>query len=329
MGIFLGLGDAQLPQALLRNELADGVGHVLLVEEDVQPRELGIVGGHAAIVEGHGVHPLGGHVLLRQHDGQLLGAVVAVVEKDHHVVGADHADGLPVLVDAHERLDELVRNALVIGFLDGFDHVRRTLADAADQRVVGNLDPFPALVAIHRVVAPDHRGDLARRGCEVLFEVGDEPLAAVRVGVAAVHEAVHEGIFEAVGRRDVAQLEKVLERRVHAAVRHEAHEMHVHAVLFGMFERCLDLGVLQDRIVAAGAVDLHQILVDHAAGADIEVPDLRVAHLAVGQADVLAVGAQLGMGIFRRHGRDIFGMDGRNDIGLVVAAVAPAVEDHQ
>ena len=96
-----------------------------------------------------------------------------------------------------------------------------------------------------------------------------------------------------------------------------------------MFERCLDLGVLQDRIVAAGAVDLHQILVDHAAGADIEVPDLRIAHLAVGQSDVLAVGAQLGMGIFRRHGRDIFGMDGRNDIGLVVAAVAPAVEDHQ
>ena len=33
VGIFLGLGDAQLPQALLRNELADGVGHVVLVSD--------------------------------------------------------------------------------------------------------------------------------------------------------------------------------------------------------------------------------------------------------------------------------------------------------
>ena len=328
MGVFLGLGDAQLLEALRRNVLADGVGHVLLVEENVQARELGVVRSHATIVERHGVHSLGGHILLRQHDRQLLGAVVAVVEEDHQIVRADRADGLSVLVDMHDGLDELVRHALVIGFLHGSDHIRRMFADAVHQRVVSHLHALPAFVAVHGVVTADHRRHLARRCGHVLFEVGDESLAAVRVGVAAVHKAMHEGILDLILGGDVAELEKVLQRRVHAAVRHETHEMHVHAVLFGVFERGLHLGILHDRVVAAGAVDLHEVLIDDATGADIEVANLRIAHLSVGQTDVLTVGAQFGMGVFRGHGRDVFGMDGRNHVRLVMTAVSPAVEDH-
>ena len=329
MGVFLGLGDTQLFEALLRNPLADGVGHVLLVEKDVQARELGVVGGHAAVVERHGVHSLGGHIRLRQHDGKLLGAVVAVVEEDHQVVRTDHADGLSGSVDAHDGLDELVRNSLVVGFLHGLDHVRRLLADAVDQRVVSDFHPLPAFVAVHGVITADDRGHLARRCGHVLFEVGDEALAAARVGVAAVHEAVHERIFDLIFGGDVAEFEKMLQRRVHAAVRHEAHEMHVHAVFLGVFERGFHLRVLHDRVVAAGAVDLHEVLINDAAGADIEVSHLRIAHLSVGQADVLAVGAQFGMGVFFGHGRNVFGMHGRNDVRLIVTAVSPAVEDHK
>ena len=163
----------------------------------------------------------------------------------------------------------------------------------------------------------------------MLFEIGDEALAAARVGVAAVHEAVHERIFDLIFGGDVAEFEEVLQRRVHAAVRHEAHEMHVHTVLRGIFERGFHLRVLHERVVAAGAVDLHEVLVHDAAGADIEVAHLRVAHLSVGQTDVLAVGAQFGMGVFRGHGRNVFGMHGRNNVRLVVTAVSPAVEDHE
>ena len=76
--ILLRLGDAQLREAQRRDVLADRILHVLLVEQDVQPLEFGIVRGHAAVIERQRVHPFGGHVLLREHDGQLLGAVVAV-----------------------------------------------------------------------------------------------------------------------------------------------------------------------------------------------------------------------------------------------------------
>ncbi len=329
MGILFGLGDAQLLESLLRHPLADGIGHVLLIEENVQPRELGVVRGHAAIVERQGVHAGLGHILLRQHNGKLLRAVVAVVEEDYHVVGPDRAHGLAVGVDPHDGLDELVGHVGVIGFLYGGGHVGSMLADAVDQGVVGDLHALPTLVAVHGVIPADDRSDLARRSGQMLLQLLDEALAAARVGIAAVHEAMDERIVDLVLGGDVAQLEKMLQRRVHAPVGRKTHEVDTDAVLLGVLERADDLGILHDRIVAASAVDLYQILVDDAAGADIEVADLRIAHLAVGQADVLAVGAQLRVGIFFGHGRNIIGMNGGNDIRLVMAAVAPAVENHQ
>jgi hypothetical protein len=45
------------------------------------------------------------------------------------------------------------------------------------------------------------------------------------------------------------------------------------AVVAGIFERALDLGVPADRAVLDGAVDLYEILIDYAAGADVEVAD--------------------------------------------------------
>ena len=46
--------------------------------------------------------------------------------------------------------------------------------------------------------------------------------------------------------------------------------------------------VLHDGAVLAGTVNLHQVLIDNAAGADVEVSHLRVAHLSVWQAHVFA-----------------------------------------
>ena len=157
----------------------------------------------------------------------------------------------------------------------------------------------------------------------------DETLAAVRVGIAAVHEAVYIGMLDAVGLGDVAEFVEVVDRRVHAAVRHETHEVHVHALRLGVLESRLHLRVLHDRTVLAGAVDLHQILIDHAARTDIEVSHLGVAHLPVGQPHVLAVGMQLRMRILFGHRRNICGMDGRNDVTLGSVADAPTVQNHK
>ena len=54
-----------------------------------------------------------------------------------------------------------------------------------------------------------------------------------------------------------------------------------------------NLLVLQDVAALAGLVDLHQVLVNYAAGADVEVSHLRVTHLSVGQTYVLTASVEL------------------------------------
>ena len=85
MGVFLGLGYAELLAASLGDHFADGVGYVFLVEEDMQSGELVIVGGQAAVVQGDGLHALLRHVLLGEHCRDLAGAVVAEVVEDDGV----------------------------------------------------------------------------------------------------------------------------------------------------------------------------------------------------------------------------------------------------
>ncbi len=75
---------------------------------------------------------------------------------------------------------------------------------------------------------------------------------------------------------------------MYAAVGSQTHEVELLAVILGVLVSGLHLWVGDDGAVSAGAVDLHEVLVYDAAGADIEVSYLRVAHLAVRQTNVLA-----------------------------------------
>ena len=72
--------------------------------------------------------------------------------------------------------------------------------------------------------------------------------------------------------------------RVDAAVGDEAEQVDVLASLEGADER----GVLEERPVLDRLVHAHQVLEEHATGADRQVPDLGVAHLARRKADRLA-----------------------------------------
>ena len=148
MGILLGLGDVQLRLAVVREILAQRVLHVLLVKEDMDALERSVVGGHAVVLQtGDGVHAFLGHVLLGEHDGQLLGAVVAVVEENHGVAFLDGA----VESAVHDGLHELVGHAFVIGFLHCLHHVGSLLSGSADEHVVGFLHTCPTLVAVHGI----------------------------------------------------------------------------------------------------------------------------------------------------------------------------------
>ena len=85
------------------------------------------------------------------------------------------------------------------------------------------------------------------------------------------------------------------------AVADEPEKMQPPAWFCRLGERFLDDGVGRQLAVGDGFGDAGQVLVNDAPRAQVEVPDLGVAHLAVRQAHVEPAGAQAARGVFLHH----------------------------
>ena len=169
-------------------------------------------------------------------------------------------------------------------------------ADAVDDRVVGELGPLPALVAVHRVVAarrPTRSRPvpaLSSTACE-LRQVAD---AAGRRGVAAVGDRrARRRAARCVRAASSIERVQVLLVAVHAAVRDQADEVQRVLPPAQRSIAAASAGLLEELAVADALVDAREVLVDDPAGAHVHVADLGVAHLAGGQADRFAGGDQL------------------------------------
>ena len=325
--VLLRLGCVELLQALAADVFAEGVLYVLLWEEDVHACETCVVRRHAVVLQaGNGLHSLLDHVLLSQHDGEFLSAVVAVVEEDDDVALLDSAiDGAVV-----DGLDELVGDAFVVTLLHSLDEVLCLLTLAADEQVVGNLHAFPTLVAVHCIEATDDAGNHSVACLVALVdELLDKADATLRVGVTTIHEAVHESLLYAVFLTNLDEFEEVVERTVYAAVRGQTHQVNVLSISLRVLVSADDFRVLHDAAVCTSAVDLHEVLIDDATSTDVEVTDLRVTHLSVGQTDVLTACQELAVRIGSIQFVEIRSRCVEDDISLAMSADAPAVENHQ
>ena len=202
--VFLSLGYMELLQTLGRDILAKGIVHVLLVKQDVHSRERSVIRGQAVVLQaGNGVHPLSIHVLLGEDYGQLLGTVITEVEEDNGIALLYTA----VIRLVHDRLHELVGHALGVGFLHSLDHVGGFASLTAHKLVVRYLDTLPALVTVHCIVAAYYGGHLVT----ALHELVNESLAALGVGVTAIHETVNVCLVNAVLACNVGQAEQMLQ----------------------------------------------------------------------------------------------------------------------
>ena len=102
----------------------------------------------------------------------------------------------------------------------------------------------------------------------------DEACAALGVGVATVHEAMHKHLVESILLAYLHQFEQMVERRMHTAIRGQSHEMEFLAVGLGIAISIFDFWVFEDRAVLACTVDLHQVLVYYSTCTDIEMSHL-------------------------------------------------------
>ena len=116
---------------------------------------------------------------------------------------------------------------------------------------------------------------------------------------------------------------------VHAAARHQTHEVQRAAAAGGLGARLLEHAVGEEVAVGDRLADAREVLVDDAAGADVEMPDLGVAHLARRQPHRRAGCLE---GAVRVRGQQPV-EDGSGGQAHGVAGTggraAPAVQDHE
>ena len=166
--------------------------------------------------------------------------------------------------------------------------VRRALPHPVDDRVVAALDAVPAPVAVHRVVAAADRRDPG-----VGMGHGEAPLEVRRRGrgptAARVSRPSSSAWTRTAGtpcaRRQLDEGDEVTVVGVDAARPDEADEVQASVgrrrASAGLEQRRLR----EERAVRDRGVDARQVLEDGPAGAEVQVPHLRVAHLAGRQAD--------------------------------------------
>ena len=271
------------------------------------------------------MHALCRHILLSEHLSELACAVVAEVDEDDHVAFLNRAvDGGVV-----DRLDELVGHAFVVALLHGLDQVSSLLTLALDEQVVSLLDAVPALVAVHSVEAAYDAGDVRAVVVAYLLDISDESLAALRVSVTTVHEAVYIDIFEVIFFSDLDELEEVVEAGVHATGRSQSHQVELLAGLLSVAISVDDLLVLQDVACLAGLVDLHQVLIDDTSCTDVQVSYLGVAHLSFWQTDVLAAGHELRVSACSVEIIEIRCRCVVDHVTFAMLSDSPSIENHQ
>ena len=105
--------------------------------------------------------------------------------------------------------------------------------------------------------------------------------------------------------------------------------MHRAAGLLGVLHRPQQGGIFKKAAVPDIPGDAGQLLIDHPAGADVGVAHLAVAHLAIGQAHVLAGAVQPGMGTGLKQPVQIGCAGAGHRVGRGGRGDAPAVQDHK
>ena len=267
-----------------------------------------------------------------ERERQLARPVGAEVIEEAGVAVLDHGARAAVRSLAHQRHDELVRERLRRR-VAALDRVREVVDDrpfTARQHLPRDLQPVPALVAVHRVVAADRRHQLADAdGGQALADVAQISRRRRGRRVAAVEEGVPGDARQAAPLGQLAHRVRVIQRRVHVARAGEAEQVQRAAARLRGLDRGDQRRVLVERSIGDRLVDAHDVLIDDAPGAEVEVPDLAVAHLPVRQADVVPGGADENVRVplvepgERRHARQSYG------VAVGFGTLAESVEDDE
>ena len=268
----------------------------------------------------------------RQCACDLADTIGAKIETDAGIVIANGRQRLPVFIGADERDDKLVRHVFVVGIFHPLHGVGILAAFrvSKNHRVVRLGNALPSPIAIHRIVTAVHGRNFAgvvfSHFLLQLFEIAG---AVGGERVTAVHECVDENTIYTVLFRHLQQRVEMSLLRMDATVGEQAEKVQSAFAYTCMLHRREQHRMREEFSVLDHLIDAGDVHVNDATGADVEMSDFAVAHLAFGQADKRAAGVNQRVGIFAQQAV-INRLARKGDgIGFGFGAVTPAVEDDE
>ena len=273
MGVFLGLRDAQLPQAQVRDMLPEHIFQMRGGEQRRDP-EVRLVFGHAD-ERRQGRRPAPRkpvEVFSREGLGQLPGPVGAVVGEDRHIPRL-HPDQRAIRLHDAGGLDEFIRLAAGVRHVNGDEGVvRLEFGLGVGDQFVGLLRPLPVPVAVHGVIAAHYAGEPALAQFPHLqLRVAQILLGAGGRRVPAVQEGVQVDVLHIVAGGGLQQGEKVLLVVVHPARGQQPHDVHRPAARCRFRQGLVEDGVAGEGPVLYGPGDAGELLVHQAPRADVDM----------------------------------------------------------
>jgi len=325
------LGNTQLGFAQAGDVVAKGIDHRLRRVGAMGVEACFVFGGHHKVAEGGArLTAETAEVVSNESVGQLTGAVGAEVHKQYRITIPDER-GRFSLFDNQGWLDELVAFAALIG---GLKPCRRSVGNKLrlpqGQHIVHRLNPLPAVVPVHGVIATGDAGDCAFANVSKgFFDQLDGGLGAFGWRVATIEKAVQVDFVAAATGGQLDGGHQVVFMAVNAALGQEAENMHSAPRCFGLVDGVAIHRVGEKVAVGNGFVNTGEILVDHPPGAEGHMAHFGVAHLPLGQSNSEAGGGDQRFWLMRPQAvphRGVGGVDGVEFGGVIVS---PAVEDDQ
>ena len=182
------------------------------------------------------------------------------------------------------RHHELVGYIAIVGSLHECIGGNIAARFGAYDGIEGLLHALPALIAVHRVIAPRNRSDFchARKTffSDELFKLLDIALAARRRHIATIHEAMDANIAHAISGRVLNERIQMLVRGMHATIGKQAHEVQRSARNLRRIERRINHGIFANGTLTACHIDSREFLVHYAASANIQMAYFGISHLA-------------------------------------------------
>ncbi len=193
--------------------------------------------------------------------------------------------------------------------------------------MIGLCHAVPAPVAIHSVIAAAHRRDRdgpRQRRDEARNVVPCRVWRRIATVGKRMYHRRHGGFDENSGER-----RGMILMRMHSPRRHQAYEMAGTAALPQALDQAREGGRSFDLAAGDRRIDARQVLHHETTGADVEMPDLGIAHLSLWQADVFARSAQEGVRTARPQTVESGSASLSNGVVSGLLAPAPAVKHDQ